>query len=230
MSLRLELSDASVTEWTTLGVPQGQLVLLNESAFFPGGGGQVPDEGTVQWENGVSCVREVVFDGSDILVRIDYMLVTPSIEFHCTVNAARRHLIMRTHTAFHVLASVLAKHGSLVTGCHLEAGYGRGDFTEVNATGARAAIEKANELLAEAHEVKVEWISRREFVKNSDLVLLATDLVPDVDPVRLINIVGIDRQADGGTHVENTAEVGQILFERFENKGARNKRITFSIV
>ena len=190
----------------------------------------MPDEGMVEWEGGASPVREIVSKGNDILVRLDIALPDSVRQFHCVVDATRRHLIMRTHTAFHVLVAVLADGGSEVTGCHLEAGRGRGDFTATNAQAAQEAVERANELLAQNHDVKVEWIPREEFTKNPALVRLATDLVPDVDPVRLINIVGLDRQADGGTHVKNTSEVGRIVFERFENKGARNKRIHFSLI
>lgn len=177
----------------------------------------------------MSLVKQVLYDGNDVFVRIDRPLEAPATSFHCEIDSARRHLIMRTHTAFHVLAAVLGEGGSMVTGCQLEPGRGRGDFTATSAGESRDAVERANALLSQDHEVRVEWVSRKEFQENPELLRLATDLVPDVDPVRLINIVGVDRQADGGTHVRNTLEVGHIVHEKFENKGARNKRITFSI-
>lgn len=227
---RLELTDAELSIWTTNGQVSGQLIRLERSAFFPGGGGQVPDEGTVSWDDGEADVEQVVLDGDDVLVRVGRPIPQSITEFTCSLNAPRRRMIMRTHTAFHVLAAVLGEQGALVTGCNLEPGRGRGDFTSINSEIARRAVERTNLILHEAHEVTVEWLPRRDFEANPDLVRLATDLVPDVDPVRIISIDGVDRQADGGTHVRNTAECGEMVFGKFESKGSRNKRVTFAIL
>jgi misacylated tRNA(Ala) deacylase len=147
----------------------------------------------------------------------------------CAVDAPRRRLLMRTHTAFHLLSAVLGALGSQVTGCSLEPGRARGDFTGIDAATARDAVQRADAVASEGHAVRIELLPRAQFEANPGLVRLATDLVPDVDPVRLVTIDGVDRQADGGTHVSNTAEIGRIFFEKFENKGSRNKRITFLI-
>lgn len=230
MTERLELSDAQLVSWTTAGQVAGHWVRLERSAFFPGGGGQLADEGTIHWDSGQADILEVVQSGSDVLVRVHDDIGPHVTSFTCHLNASRRHMLMRTHTAFHVLIAILGREDVLVTGCNLEPGYGRGDFTQINSKSARQAIDHANTILREDHPVTVEWIPRSEFDKDPGLVRLATDLVPHVDPVRVINIQGIDRQADGGAHVGNTRECGQMAFESFENKGARNKRVSFRMV
>lgn len=229
MTLRLEREDATITSWmTTAHVTNGRL-LLETSAFFPGGGGQPADSGTVRWDGGQGNVTLIEDATGDITLELDAPIDDGTHRVQCSIDAPRRNLIMRTHTAFHLIAAVLGRQGSLVTGCSLEPGRARGDFTGIDSARARLAVAAADSLAAEGHQVRVEWISRAEFESNPDLVRLATDLVPDVDPVRIINIEGVDRQADGGTHVANTCEIGSIVFEKFESKGSRNKRISFSV-
>lgn len=229
MTTRLEHTDANLTQWTTLAHVSRGRVLLENSAFFPGGGGQPADRGTVRWAGQTANVIQVSDAGGDIVIELDAPIADGTYEIECHIDGVRRSQIMRTHTAFHLIAAVLGEGGSLVTGCSLEPGSARGDFTNTDSSRARLAVEAASAIAAEGHPVLVEWIPRSEFESSPDLIRLATDLVPEVDPVRIINIVGVDRQADGGTHVANTRDIGSIVFERFENKGSRNKRITFSV-
>nr|NLI50516.1 alanyl-tRNA editing protein [Propionibacterium sp.] len=229
MTARLDREDANIRSWVTCATARGGRLTLDASAFFPGGGGQPADTGKIRWSGGEADVTAVHEEGDDIVIETDADVPDGVHVLECALDAPRRHLLMRTHTAFHLLTAVLGELGSQVTGCNLEPGRGRGDFTGIGAEQARAAVERANELAAEGHPVRIEAVSRAEFAADPSLVRLATDLVPDVDPVRVVTIEGIDRQADGGTHVSNTAAIGRIVFERFENKGARNKRITFSI-
>ena len=229
MTARLDREDAHIMSWVTCATARGGRLVLDASAFFPGGGGQPADTGRIRWSGGEAAVTAVHEQGADIVIETDADLPDGTHVLECALDAPRRRLLMRTHTAFHLLSAVLAEHGSQVTGSSLEPGRGRGDFTGIGAELARAAVERANELAAEGHAVRIEAVSRAAFEADPSLVRLAADLVPDVDPVRVVTIDGIDRQADGGTHVADTAAIGRIVFEKFENKGARNKRITFSI-
>lgn len=229
MTARLDRENASVTSWVTAARAHDGRITLDASAFFPGGGGQPADTGRVRSGEVEAAVTAVVEEGNDIVITTDPALPDGFHALECALDAPRRRLLMRTHTAFHILAAVLGESGAEVTGCNLEPGRARGDFSGIDAATARAAVERANELAAEGHEVRVESMRRADFVRDPSLVRLATDLVPDVDPVRIITIEGIDRQADGGTHVSNTTDIGRIVFDKFENKGARNKRITFSV-
>lgn len=215
--------------WVTCATARGGRLLLDASAFFPGGGGQPADTGKIRWSGGEANVTAVHEAGADILIETDADLPDGVHVLECALDAPRRHRLMRTHTAFHLLTAVLAEQGSQVTGCNLEPGRARGDFTGIGAAEARAAVERADALAAEGHPVRSESLPRAVFAADPSLVRLATDLVPDVDPVRVVAIEGVDRQADGGTHVTNTSAIGRIVFEKFENKGARNKRITFSV-
>lgn len=227
---RLELTDAYVHEWETEGIVKDAEITLAMSAFFPGGGGQVPDRGRIFWEGGSADVDDVKEVDGQIVVSVTQSPPDATTTFLCHLDVPRRIGAMRSHTAFHVLASVLCQDGALVTGCQLTPEGGRGDFTAASADSARAAVIKTNAILAQGVPVVVEWISREEFMNSPELVRLADGQVPSVDPVRIVHILGVDRQADGGTHVSNTAECGQIRFQKFESKGSRNKRVTFSML
>lgn len=229
MTARLDRENANLTNWVTCATAENGRLRLDASAFFPGGGGQPADTGRVRWSGGEASVVAVNEVDGEIVIALDTNVPDGAHVLECAVDAPRRRLLMRTHTAFHILAAVLGEGGSQVTGCNLEPGRARGDFTGIDAGAARGAVERADALAAEGHPVRVEWLARADFEADPGLVRLATDLVPDVDPVRIVTIEGVDRQADGGTHVSDTSEIGRIVFEKFENKGSRNKRITFSI-
>lgn len=230
MTARLDREDSSVTSWVTCATASGGRLRLDASAFFPGGGGQPADTGRVRFADGrEASVTEVLEDAQGVSIEVDADVADGVHVLECALDARRRRLLMRTHTAFHIIAAVLGEQGALVTGCNLEPGRARGDFSGIDAASAKAAVERADALAAEGHPVRIERVRRADFERDPSLVRLATDLVPDVDPVRVVTIEGIDRQADGGTHVQNTSEIGRIVFEKFENKGSRNKRITFSI-
>lgn len=229
MTARLDREDANIISWISCATAKDGRLTLDASAFFPGGGGQPADTGKIRWSGGEANVTAVHEVGDDVVIETDAEIPDGFHALECALDFPRRRLLMRTHTAFHLLTAVLGEQGSEVTGCNLEPGRARGDFTGINAEQARAAVERADALAAEGHEVRIEALSRAAFEADPSLVRLATDLVPDVDPVRVVTIEGVDRQADGGTHVTNTAQIGRIVFEKFENKGARNKRITFAI-
>ena len=211
-------------------------VALTRTAFYPGGGGQPHDVGVLRWSDGQAQVTKVATDGPLIWhwLAADEAVPDPGVETEGTLDWERRHLLMRTHTALHILCGVIwADYGVAVTGGNMKPGEGRLDFeldamsTELGAWAAR----RVNEEIERARRIMVDFVSRAAAATDDALIRTKADLIPAwVDPLRVIDIVGLDRQADGGTHVATTAEVGQVVVTKTESKGKANKRIRLAVV
>lgn len=215
------------------------LVVLDRTVFYPGGGGQPSDRGLVlrgadgrSWT--VRAARKV--DG-----QIVHELETddgdaPAVGDAVTVDLdwARRLALMRTHTALHALCGVVWRdYGALVTGGNMEPGSGRMDFEFERMSGDLVDTIEAvvNRELAAAREVRVNVLPREEAFAIPDLIRTKVNLLPPgIAEIRTIEIVGLDLQADGGTHVANTSEVGGIRVTGYESKGRINKRIRIELV
>ncbi len=164
---------------------------------------------------------------------VDAPLPDPGTLAAGTLDWERRHLLMRTHTALHVLCGVIwADYGVAVTGGNMSPGAGRLDF-ELDAMSAELgawAQRRVNEEIGRARAVLVDFVTRAQAANDPALIRTKASLIPaSVDPLRVIDIVGLDRQADGGTHVAATAEVGRIVVTGTESKGRANKRIRLSL-
>ena len=214
---------------------QGRLA-LSRTAFYPGGGGQPYDVGTLRWSGGQAPVTRVQREGGVVWHTLDVAdaeALPERGDVAGTLDWDRRHLLMRTHTALHMLCGVIwSDFGVAVTGGNMEPGTGRLDF-ELNAMsvelGARAE-RRLHEEVRRAREVLVERLPRSAVAGDPALIRTRADLIPaSVDPLRVIDIVGLDRQADGGTHVASTAEVGRIRVVKTESKGKANKRIRLAV-
>jgi len=216
----------------------GPLVVLDTTVFYPGGGGQPADRGTLlraadgrRWA--VAGARKL--DG-DIVHEIDLETEPPTVGDVVTVDLewARRYALMRTHTALHALCGVVWRdYGAQVTGGNMEPGSGRMDFEFERMSGDLVdEIEaKVNTELRSGRDVKVNVLPREEAFAIPDLIRTKINLLPPGIPeVRTIEIVGLDLQADGGTHVANTREVGGIKVTGYESKGRINKRIRIELV
>jgi len=210
-------------------------VALDRTAFYPGGGGQPADVGTLAWHGGTADVVKVARDGG----RVWHWLAEgvgvpdPGAEVEGALDWERRHLLMRTHTALHVLCGVIwADHGVAVTGGNMEPGTGRLDF-ELDAMSAELGqrVEaRMNQEIARARAILVDFVDRSEADRDPALIRIKANLIPaSVDPLRVIDIVGLDKQADGGTHVASTAEVGRVTVVKTESKGRANKRIRIAV-
>jgi misacylated tRNA(Ala) deacylase len=216
----------------------GPLVVLDRTVFYPGGGGQPADRGIfLRAADGRTwTVRSARRDGGEIVHELEPADGEPPAagdRLEVDLDWARRHLLMRTHTALHALCGVVWRdHGAQVTGGNMEPGSARMDFEFEHMHGDLVdAIEATvNAELARGREIRVNVLPREEAFAIPDLIRTKINLLPPgIAEIRTIEIVGLDLQADGGTHVSNTTEVGQIRVTGYESKGRINKRIRIAL-
>jgi misacylated tRNA(Ala) deacylase len=217
-------------------LPQERAVILDRTAFYPGGGGQPCDFGSLSIAGMNYPVTKVKKQGEDVLHFLggDASLPTIGSSIQGTLDWTRRYSLMRTHTALHVLCgTVFRDYGALVTGGDMEPLKGRMDFEFANMHGdlVREIEAAVNAEIRKAHEIQVRILPREEAFQIPDLIRTKINLLPEgIMQVRTVEIVGLDLQADGGTHVHNTSEVGSIRVADYKSKGAINKRIYVDIV
>jgi misacylated tRNA(Ala) deacylase len=227
----LQEFDADVTSV----VQESRAVVLDQTAFYPGGGGQPCDFGSLL-VNGVAYpVTKVKKQGDDVLHFLggeDPLPATGSAS-RGTLDWARRYKLMRTHTALHVLCgTVFREYGALVTGGDMEPLKGRMDFEFETMKGelVREIEAAVNKEVAKARDVRVKILPREEAFQIPDLIRTKINLLPEgIQQVRTVEIVGLDLQADGGTHVRNTNEVGTIRVTDYKSKGVINKRLYIEV-
>jgi misacylated tRNA(Ala) deacylase len=216
------------------------IVTLDRTVFYPGGGGQPADTGGLRRPgDGTSwVVRSARKVDGEIVHELDVdpgRAPVPAVgdAIEAEIDWPRRHLLMRTHTALHVLCGVVWRDwGAQVTGGNMEPGSGRMDFEfERMSADLVGEIEaRVNGELAAERDVRVAVLPRDEAFAIPDLIRTKINLLPPGIPeVRTIEIVGLDLQADGGTHVANTREVGAIRVTGYESKGRSNKRIRIEL-
>jgi misacylated tRNA(Ala) deacylase len=232
---RLELSDQTLREWDAVvlaGGPDG--IVLDRSAFYPGGGGQPPDHGVLLW-GGVQTRIVGARKGDDLyLIPAEGDPVPPAAtSVRGAVEDDRRTALMRTHSGLHVLCGVVFRdYGALVTGGNMESLTARMDFDLPELPeGFRDAVEAAcNAEVGSDRRIDVRVLPRAEAFEIPDIIRTATNLVPaEVSEVRIIDIVGLDQQADGGTHVASTSHIGKIQVTKIENKGRGFRRLRIRI-
>jgi misacylated tRNA(Ala) deacylase len=218
---------------------EATLVVLDRTVFYPGGGGQPSDRGVLlrAADGRTWTVRGAKKAAGEIVHELEPADGDPpdvGDDLQVDLDWARRFALMRTHTALHALCGVVWRdHGALVTGGNMEPGSGRMDFEFERMSGDLVdSIEATvNAELAAAREVRVNVLPREEAFAIPDLIRTKINLLPEgIDEIRTIEIVGLDLQADGGTHVANTSEVGGIRVTGYESKGRINKRIRIELV
>ena len=233
---RLDLDDPSLREWdaTVLSSDAEDGIVLDRSAFYPGGGGQPPDEGVLLW-GGVRTriVGTRKGDEQYLIAAEDDPLPPVGTAVRGALDDERRTNLMRTHSGLHVLCGVVFRdYGALVTGGNMEPLTARMDFdmTEVPDGFREHVAEACNAEIGADRAIQVSSLPREEAFRIPDIIRTATNLVPpEVEIVRIVDIVGLDTQADGGTHVASTAMIGRIDVTKLENKGRGFRRIRIAI-
>ena len=229
----LYLRDAYLTEFDARVVEvdeEANRVALDATAFYPTGGGQPHDTGRL----GDSTVTGVRKEGELVWHALEGPLPAVGETVHGYVDWDRRHQLMRTHTALHVLCGVIWNEwGKAVTGGDMQPLAARMDFEfDPLPEGFGATVEKlVNEELAADRPIEVSFLPRETAVEDEDLIRTKVNMIPEsVREIRVVDIVGLDKQADGGTHVRSTGEVGRIRVLKTESKGKGNKRIRIEVV
>ena len=232
MTELLYLRDAYLTRFSArVAGLRADAIALDRTAFYPTGGGQACDTGVLA---GLT-VTDVRKEGGDVWhTVVGGPLPVEGTEVQGEVDWDRRHRLMRTHTALHVLCGVIWNEWQVpVTGGNMEPLSARMDFEfDPLPEGFGPRIEElVNAALAADHPIEVSFLPRDTAVQDEDLIRTKVSLIPiSVSEIRVVDIVGLDKQADGGTHVRSTAEVGRLRVTKLENKGKGNKRVRVEII
>ncbi len=224
----------AVAEGTVREVREGGLV-LDRTPFYVRGGGQPGDTGVIRWDGGQVAVTDTVRRGGRVIHRVATSeLPEPGTPVESGIDWDRRYAIMRTHTALHALSGVVWRdYGAKVTGGDMKAGTARMDFEleGISRQFGQEVERRLNLELVKGYPAEVLWMARAEALADPDLIRTKVNLIPEwVQEIRVIDIVGLDRQADGGTHVRSTLEVGEVQVVKTESKGRSNKRMRIALV
>lgn len=227
------LRDAYAAEVETVVTEvDGVRVTLGETPFYPGGGGQPADHGVLRWIGGEAAVTGHERDGERLWHQVEGAAPPAGTAVRAALDWPHRYAVMRHHTAVHVLSGVVYHlFRATVTGGQIYPDRARMDFALEDLNPERvAAIEReANRVIAEGRPISVRFTTREEFERH-DLVRTAKNLVPPhLTTIRVVEIEGFDAQADGGTHVRNTREIGALRVTKTENKGKINRRLEIAL-
>jgi len=215
----------------TAVLPDERAVALDQSAFYPGGGGQPCDNGQLLVDDVTYIIARVQKRGEDVLHFLAGEAPLPHVGqmVHGQINWDYRYRLMRTHTALHILCGVVFRdYEALVTGGDMEPLKGRMDFEfeSLHADLVKVIEAAVNREVEAAREVRVAILPRQQAFQIPDLIRTRINLLSeDIRRVRTVEIVGLDLQADGGTHVRNTGEVGPVRVVDYKSKGRINKRL-----
>lgn len=211
-------------------------VVLDQTAYFPGGGGQPSDQGDMTFGDTMYRINRIRRVNNQLLhiLEGDAPLPNEGTIVNCKLDWERRYTLMRTHTAMHILCGVIFRdYGAQVTGGDMEPLKGRMDFEFE--TMKRELVDEIqtsiNEEVKNSRPVKINILPREQAFKIPDLIRTKINLLPEgITEVRVVEIVGLDLQADGGTHVKNTSEVGKLRVVDYKSKGKINKRIYLELL
>jgi misacylated tRNA(Ala) deacylase len=236
---RLDWADPSLREWdctvlwSDAADPEAGIV-LDRSAFYPGGGGQPPDHGVLLWQ-GVQTRVVGTRKGEDLflLPAPGDPVPPPGTAVRGALDDARRSSLMRTHSGLHVLCgTVFRDFGALVTGGNMEPGEARMDFNLPQVPpGFKQTLEDAvNAEIQADRPIEVRELPRAEALAIPDIVRTQGRVPPETERMRIVDIVGLDVQADGGTHVASTRQIGRVQVTKVDNKGRENRRVRIRVV
>ncbi|MAG16144.1 alanyl-tRNA editing protein AlaX [Candidatus Woesearchaeota archaeon] len=212
---------------------EGSKVELDKSIFCYQGGGQPSDQGTITAGNEQYKVIDVRKEQGKIMHHLDKEGLQKEDKVHCVLDWKRRHVLMRYHTALHILSSIVHQQaGALITGGQIDLEKTRIDFSLEDFDREKVAeyVKEANNAIKKNMLIKMYFMKREEALKRPGMVKLANAVPPQVENLRIVEIGDVDTQADGGTHVANTSEIGQIEVLEIKNKGKSNRRVYFKLV
>ncbi|MEM1635606.1 MAG: alanyl-tRNA editing protein AlaXM [Thermosphaera sp.] len=214
---------------------QGNKIVLNQTIFHPRSGGVDNDTGWIIYDDVEKLVTNVFIDKEtgEVIHELEKEVDIPvGCKVHLRLNWNRRYKLMRLHTAAHILSAIMYNdYKALITGGNITEEYGYDDYSleSFEKELFEQAVKKANEIASRGFEVKIYWLPRDEALKIPGIVKLASKMPPSIEKLRIVEIPGVDIQADGGPHVKNTLEIGEIVILKFENKGKNKKRLYFTV-
>jgi len=218
--------DAKVIDITDKGI------VLDKTAFYPVGGGLPSDTGFIEYGNEKIRVNNVIKEAGEVYHVVERSDIPVGALVRGLIDWDRRYRIMRLHTAAHVLSGLLySMTGALITGNAIRENRAHIDFSleKTDRELFQRVIEKANKLISEGRQVKIYYMEREKVLQTPGMVKLAGRLPPNIPVLRIVEIEGIDIQPDGGVHVSNTKEIGEIELLKIQNKGKNRKRLHFTV-
>lgn len=224
----LSCAEGRVLEWAEDGL------VLDRTVFYARGGGQPGDTGVIRWDGGEVRVVDTVRRGGKVLHVVESEEAPePGTPVEGVIDWDRRYTTMRTHTALHALSGVVFRDfGAKVTGGNMEPGAARMDFElgGISQEFGREVERRLNAELVKGYPTEILYLARSAALEDPDLIRTKVNLIPEwVEEIRVVDIVGLDRQADGGTHVRSTLEVGGVCVTKTESKGKANKRMRIEL-
>ena len=211
----------------------GSGIVLDKTVFYPGGGGQPCDTGTIKWQGGSTEISKVSRVEGKLVHKVEDSIPDVGESITGVIDWNKRYQLMRTHTALHILCGVVWRDfGAQVTGGNMTPLQARMDFelSKMSSEFASDIENLVNQEVQAEREIKVFNLSREEAFKIPDLIRMKINKLPEsIAEVRIVDITGLDLQADGGTHVHNTREVGKIRVIGHESKGRINKRLRIAL-
>lgn len=237
MTELLYLKDSYIKEFEAKVVQvDGNKIILDKTAFHPFGGGLAGDTGILQTPSGTFKVIDTRFaeNKEDVyhILETDNHGINVGDTVKGILDWDRRYRMMRLHTATHIIAAIMYRdYNAGITGGHIEPEQAKDDYSleQLDKAIFEDVVNKANEVVKQGIEVKVYFMKREEALKIPGIVKLVNRLPPEVDILRIVEIPGVDIQADGGPHVKNTKEIGEIVLLKIENKGRRRKRMYYTV-
>jgi len=236
MAQALYLDDMKMQEFESevVSVNDGKYIVLDRTAFYPRSGGVACDTGILtRYSDGKEF--KVIFVGKfkgEISHEIEEEGLQQGDRVIGTIDWERRYTLMRYHTAAHILSGVFFNEGNVkISGNELDTKGGRMDFTleDFDRAVIESYVDESNNVIERDLPVEISYISRDELEKDPDLTKLAVGFPEEIEEVRIVDIKGLDRQPDGGCHVNSTGEVGKIVLTKMKNKGKNNRRMYFSL-
>lgn len=230
----LYLDDQALTTFeATVTAVDGDRVALDHTVFYPTGGGQPHDTGILRWDGGEARAVDVRKEGPDVWHRVEGDVPGEGVAVSGEIDWDRRHRLMRTHTALHILCGVIWNEWEkAVTGGNMEPLEARMDFEfDPLPDGFKDRVEElVNAEIAADRPIEISTLPREEALQDEMLIRTKVNLIPEsVRQIRVVDIVGLDKQADGGTHVPSTGEVGRVEVVKTESKGKGNKRVRIRV-